>query len=153
MREVSILKLHELKPVEGSRHAVKRKGRGVGSGLGKTAGRGHKGQGARSGGGKGPYFEGGQTPLQRRLPKRGFTNARFKTNLVAINVSVLDRFDANTEITPEVLKNAGVVKQMKDGIKLLGAGEVTKAFTVKVHAISQTAKEKIEAVGGKVEVM
>ncbi|SMB83790.1 LSU ribosomal protein L15P [Desulfonispora thiosulfatigenes DSM 11270] len=147
------MKLHEIKPDEGSRHSLKRKGRGIGSGLGKTAGKGHKGQRARSGGGKGPAFEGGQTPIIRRLPKRGFSNARFKTTLVAINVSVLDRFEANTEVTPALLKQAGIVKQMKDGIKILGTGEITKPLTVKVHAISQTAKEKIEAVGGKVEVM
>lgn len=147
------MKLHELKPAEGSRHIAKRKGRGPGSGLGKTAGRGHKGQGARSGGGKGPYFEGGQTPLQRRLPKRGFSNKRFATEYAEINVAVLERFDANTEITPELLKAAGVVKQQKDGIKVLGNGELTKPLTVRVHAISKGAQEKIEAAGGKVEVI
>lgn len=147
------MKLHELKPDEGSRHSLKRKGRGIGSGLGKTAGKGHKGQKARSGGGKGPAFEGGQTPLQIRLPKRGFSNARFKTRYVPVNLDVLDRFEANTEITPTLLKEKGIVKQQKDGIKILGSGEITKPVTVKVHAISQTAKEKIEAVGGKVEVM
>lgn len=147
------MKLHELKPDEGSRHKLKRKGRGIGSGLGKTAGKGHKGQKARSGGGKGPGFEGGQTPLQIRLPKRGFSNARFKTKYVPINLDVLERFEANTEITPALLKEKGIVKQQKDGIKILGSGEITKPVTVKVHAISQTAREKIEAVGGKVEVM
>lgn len=147
------MKLHELKPAEGSRHVPKRKGRGTGTGLGKTAGRGHKGQGARSGGGKGPYFEGGQTPLQRRLPKRGFNNKRFATEYAEINVSVLERFDANTEVTPELLKKTGIVKQQKDGIKLLGTGELTKPLTVKVHAISKGAQEKVEAAGGKVEVI
>lgn len=148
------MKLHELRPAEGSRHTEKRKGRGIGSGLGKTAGKGHKGQKARSGGGKGPYFEGGQTPLQRRMPKRGFTNARFKTEYTEVNLTLLDRFDANAEITLETLKAAGIVKQIKNGgIKILGKGEVTKPFTVKVNAISNAAKEKIEAAGGRVEVI
>ena len=148
------MKLHELRPAEGSRHTEKRKGRGIGSGLGKTAGKGHKGQKARSGGGKGPYFEGGQTPLQRRMPKRGFTNARFKTEYTEVNLTLLDRFDANAEITPEALEAAGIVKQIKNGgIKILGKGEVTKPFTVKVNAISNAAKEKIEAAGGRVEVI
>jgi large subunit ribosomal protein L15 len=148
------VKLHELRPAEGSRHTEKRKGRGIGSGLGKTAGKGHKGQKARSGGGKGPYFEGGQTPLQRRMPKRGFTNARFKTEYTEVNLTLLDRFDANAEITLETLKAAGIVKQIKNGgIKILGKGEVTKPFTVKVNAISNAAKEKIEAAGGRVEVI
>jgi len=148
------VKLHELKPAEGSRQQTKRKGKGIGSGLGKTAGRGHKGQKARSGGGKGPYFEGGQTPLQRRMPKRGFTNARFKTVYTEVNLALLDRFDANTEITPEKLKETGVVKQVKNGgIKILGKGEVTKPLIVKVHAISKGAQEKIEAAGGRVEVI
>lgn len=148
------MKLHELKPAEGSRHTTKRKGRGIGSGLGKTAGKGHKGQKARSGGGKGPYFEGGQTPLQRRMPKKGFSNARFKTEYTEVNLTLLEKFDANAEITPEVLKEAGVVKQIKNGgIKVLGKGEVTKPLNVKVNAISKAAQEKIEAAGGKVEVI
>ncbi|MGI6225181.1 MAG: 50S ribosomal protein L15 [Peptococcales bacterium] len=148
------MRLHELKPSEGSRHTEKRKGRGIGSGLGKTAGKGHKGQKARSGGGKGPYFEGGQTPLQRRMPKRGFTNARFKVEYTEVNLTLLDRFDANAEITPDTLKAAGIVKQIKNGgVKILGNGEVTKPFTVKVNAISEAAREKIEAAGGKVEVI
>jgi len=148
------VKLHELKPAEGSRHTTKRKGRGIGSGLGKTAGKGHKGQKARSGGGKGPYFEGGQTPLQRRMPKRGFTNARFKTEYTEVNLTLLERFDANAEITPETLKAAGIVKQIKNGgIKVLGKGEVTKPLTVKVNAISKAAQDKIEAAGGRVEVI
>lgn len=147
------MKLHELKNAAGSKHSKKRKARGIASGLGKTAGRGHKGQKARSGGGKGPYFEGGQTPLQRRLPKRGFSNAVFKKQIEIINLDVLDRFEANTEITPELLKEAGLVKQVKDGVKILGNGEVNKPFVVKVNAISKTAQEKIEAAGGRVEVI
>lgn len=148
------MKLHELKPAEGSQQAPKRKGRGIGSGLGKTAGKGHKGQKARSGGGKGPSFEGGQTPLQRRMPKRGFTNARFKVDYTEVNLNLLDRFDANAEITPEFLIDNGVVKQVKNGgIKILGNGEVTKALNVKANAISKGAQAKIEAAGGRVEVI
>jgi len=148
------LKLHELKPAEGAKHAPKRVGRGIGSGLGKTSGKGHKGQKARSGGGKGPYFEGGQTPLQRRMPKRGFSNARFKVEYTEVNVGSLDRFAAGTEITPELLFDNGIVKQVANGgIKILGTGEVTKAFTVKANAISQSAQAKIEAAGGSVEVI
>ena len=146
--------LHELQPAEGAKQAPKRKGRGIGSGLGKTAGKGHKGQKARSGGGKGPYFEGGQTPLQRRMPKRGFTNAKFKVEYTEVNVDMLDRFDANAEITPELLLEAGLVKQVKNGgIKILGNGEVNKAFVVKANAVSKGAQEKIEAAGGRVEVI
>lgn len=148
------MKLHELKPAEGSKHALKRKGRGPGSGLGKTAGKGHKGQKARSGGGKGPGFEGGQTPIQRRLPKRGFSNHRFKTTYSIIGLDTLERFDANTVITPELLIEAGLVKQVENGgIKVLNNGELTKALTVKLNAFSQGAKEKIEAAGGSVEVI
>ena len=148
------MKLHELKPAEGAKHAPKRVGRGIGSGLGKTSGKGHKGQKARSGGGKGPYFEGGQTPLQRRMPKRGFSNARFKVEYTEVNVGSLDRFAAGTEITPELLFDNGIVKQVANGgIKILGTGEVNKAFTVKVNAISQSAQAKIEAAGGSVEVI
>lgn len=147
------MKLHELKPAEGSRKERTRKARGIGSGLGKTAGRGHKGQKARSGGGKGPYFEGGQTPLQRRLPKRGFTNARFKTVYVGINLDVIDQKFTGGEVTPETLKAAGIVNQMKDGIKVLSRGEITKPLVFKVHAISEAAKAKIENAGGSVEVI
>lgn len=148
------MKLHELQPAEGSKQAPKRVGRGIGSGLGKTSGKGHKGQKARSGGGKGPYFEGGQTPLQRRMPKRGFSNARFKVEYTEVNVGVLDRFSADEVITPEFLKEQGVVKQVKNGgIKILGNGEVTKAFKVQTNAISQAAQAKIEAAGGSVEVI
>ena len=148
------MKLHELQPAEGSKQAPKRVGRGIGSGLGKTSGKGHKGQKARSGGGKGPYFEGGQTPLQRRMPKRGFSNARFKVEYTEVNVGILDRFNADEVITSEFLKEQGVVKQVKNGgIKILGNGEVTKAFKVQTNAISQAAQAKIEAAGGSVEVI
>ena len=148
------MKLHEVQPAEGSKQAPKRVGRGIGSGLGKTSGKGHKGQKARSGGGKGPYFEGGQTPLQRRMPKRGFSNARFKVEYTEVNVGILDRFNADEVITPEFLKEQGVVKQVKNGgIKILGNGEVTKAFKVQTNAISQAAQAKIEAAGGSVEVI
>lgn len=148
------MKLHELQPAEGSKQSPKRVGRGIGSGLGKTSGKGHKGQKARSGGGKGPYFEGGQTPLQRRMPKRGFSNARFKVEYTEVNVGLLDRFSADDVITPEFLIEQGLVKQVKNGgIKILGNGEVTKAFKVQTNAISQAAQAKIEAAGGSVEVI
>lgn len=148
------MKLHELQPAEGSKQAPRRVGRGIGSGLGKTSGKGHKGQKARSGGGKGPYFEGGQTPLQRRMPKRGFSNARFKVEYTEVNVGLLDRFDAEAVITPEFLIEQGLVKQVKNGgVKILGNGEVTKAFKVQTNAISQAAQAKIEAAGGSVEVI
>ncbi|MDN5293872.1 MAG: large subunit ribosomal protein [Eubacteriales bacterium] len=144
--------LHELKPAPGSKHKKTRVGRGIGSGLGKTAGRGTKGQKARSGGGVRPGFEGGQNPLYLRVPKRGFNN-RFARKLVAINVSALNRFEPGTEVTPEVLKKAGVVKSIKDGIKILGKGNLEKPLTVKVHAFSKAAIAKIEAAGGKAEVI
>ena len=148
------MKLHELQPAEGSKQTPRRVGRGIGSGLGKTSGKGHKGQKARSGGGKGPYFEGGQTPLQRRMPKRGFSNARFKVEYTEVNVGLLDRFDAEAVITPEFLIEHGLVKQVKNGgVKILGNGEVTKAFKVQTNAISQAAQAKIEAAGGSVEVI
>ena len=148
------MKLHELKPAEGSKHALKRKGRGPGSGLGKTAGKGHKGQKARSDGGKGPGFEGGQTPIQRRLPKRGFTNHHFRTLYSVVSLDTLDRFDAGTVVTPELLVESGYVKQMKNGgVKVLNNGNLTKALTVKVNACSQGAREKIEAAGGSIEVI
>lgn len=148
------MKLHDIKAAEGSRKEKTRKARGIGSGLGKTAGRGHKGQKSRSGGGKGPYFEGGQTPLQRRLPKRGFTNARFKKEYVSINLDrIAEKFDGTQEVTPETLRAAGVVKQMKDGIKVLSRGELNKPLVFKVHAVSEAAKAKIESAGGSVEVI
>ncbi|HEY8417655.1 MAG TPA: 50S ribosomal protein L15 [Limnochordales bacterium] len=145
--------LHELRPAPGSRRKSKRVGRGTGSGRGKTAGRGTKGQKARSGGAKGPGFEGGQTPLQRRLPKRGFTNAPFRRSLVAVNVEALNRFEPGTVVTPELLLETRVVRDVKDGIKVLGDGELTRALTVRAHAFSKAAAAKIEAAGGTVEVI
>lgn len=147
------MKLHELRPPAGARREAKRVGRGIGSGFGKTSGRGQKGQGARSGGGKGPGFEGGQTPLQRRLPKRGFKNAPFKRRYAAINVEDLNRFDAETVVTPELLLENRVVRDAKDGIKVLGGGELTRPLTVRVHAFSRSAAAKIEAAGGNIEVI
>jgi large subunit ribosomal protein L15 len=146
------MRLHELAPAEGARRERKRVGRGIGSGLGKTSGKGHKGQKARSGGGKGPAFEGGQTPLQRRLPKRGFTNI-FKKEFTLVGLSDLEVFEPGTVVTPESLIEAQVIKGFKDGVKILANGEVTKALTVRVHALSRSAAEKIEAAGGKVEVI
>lgn len=146
------MKLHELKPAEGSRKKRKRVGRGTSSGWGKTAGRGHKGQKARSGGGVRPGFEGGQNPLYRRLPKRGFTNPNRK-EFAVVNLDALNRFEANTEVTPEVLLETGVISSLKDGVKILGNGELTVALNVKANKFSQTAVEKIEAAGGKTEVI
>ncbi|MGX6446199.1 50S ribosomal protein L15 [Neobacillus sp. K501] len=146
------MKLHELKPAEGSRKERKRLGRGIGSGQGKTAGKGHKGQNARSGGGVRLGFEGGQTPLFRRLPKRGFTNINRKDYAV-VNLDALNRFEDGTEVTPELLIETGVVKNEKAGIKILAKGNVEKKLTVKAHKFSSTAKEAIEAVGGTTEVI
>jgi len=146
------MKLHELKPAEGSRKAPKRVGRGIASGNGKTAGRGHKGQNARSGGGVRPGFEGGQNPLYRRLPKRGFTN-RFRKEYAIVNVEELNRFEAGTEVTPELLIERGIVKNPRDGIKILGDGEIKVGLTVKANKFSQSAVEKIQAAGGKTEVI
>ena len=146
------MKLHELKPVEGSRKAQKRVGRGTGSGLGKTSGRGENGQNSRSGGGKRPGFEGGQMPLYRRLPKRGFTNI-FAKQIVEVNVERLNIFEDGTEVTEALLKERGVVSKINDGVKILGNGELTKSLTVKVSRFSSSAQEKIEAAGGKVEVI
>jgi large subunit ribosomal protein L15 len=146
------MKLHELKPAEGSRKERKRLGRGIGSGQGKTAGKGHKGQNARSGGGVRLGFEGGQTPLFRRLPKRGFTNIHRK-EFAIVNLDVLNRFEEGTEVTPELLIETGVVKNEKAGIKILAKGNVEKKLTVKAHKFSSTAKEAIEAVGGTTEVI
>lgn len=147
------MKLHTLSPAPGSKKAPKRKGRGTGSGLGKIAGRGQDGQKSRSGGGVRPGFEGGQMPLARRLPKRGFSNARFKKTYAIVNVGELNAFDANTVITPELLMEYGFVRKLNDGLKILGNGEVEKAFTIKAHKISKSAEEKILAGGGKVEVI
>ena len=143
--------LHNLKPAEGSKHDNYRRGRGHASGNGKTAGYGHKGQKARSGAPR-PGFEGGQMPLYRRLPKRGFT-CRNSKNIVAINVGELDRFEDGAEITIESMMENGLVSNPRDGVKLLGNGEVTKKFTVKVSALSASAKAKIEAAGGTAEVI
>ena len=145
------MKLHELKPAQRATRAPKRLGRGTGSGTGKTAGKGHKGQKARSGGGVRPGFEGGQQPLYRRLPKRGFNNI-FKKEYVVLNVRDLDRFENGAEVTIESLFEVGLIKTVKDGVKILGTGELTKALTVKVDKVSQTAADKIVAAGGKVEV-
>ena len=146
------MNLSELRPAEGAKHSDNfRRGRGHGSGNGKTAGKGHKGQKARSGATR-QGFEGGQMPLYRRLPKRGFTN-RNSLEIVAINVDVLNRFENDTEVTVATLVEAGVIKNPKDGVKILGNGELTKKLTVKVNAFSAGAKEKIEALGGTVEVI
>ena len=146
------MKLHDLQPADGSARKPYRKGRGAGSGNGKTAGRGHKGQWARSGGGVRAGFEGGQMPLARRLPKRGFKNI-FGTTYAPVNVSALNRFEDGTEVTTELLLESGVVSREKDGIKVLGNGDLTKKLTVKAAAFSASAKEKIEAAGGKAEVI
>lgn len=146
------MKLHELKPAAGSKKAPKRVGRGTGSGLGRNAGKGEKGQNARSGGGVRPGFEGGQMPLYRRLPKRGFTN-RNTLDIEAINVSELERFDNDTVVTIELLMETGIIKSAKDGVKILGNGELTKKLTVEANAFSEGAKAKIEALGGKAEVI
>ena len=144
--------LSELRPAEGSKHSDNfRRGRGHGSGNGKTAGKGHKGQKARSGAPR-PGFEGGQMPLYRRIPKRGFTN-RNSLEIVGINVDALNRFEDGTEVTVATLVEAGIIKNPRDGVKILGNGELTKKLTVKVNACSAGAKEKIEALGGTVEVI
>lgn len=146
------MKLYELSPAEGSTKETKRLGRGHGSGQGKTAGKGHKGQKARSGGGIRPGFEGGQTTLARRIPKRGFNNI-FGTTYATVNVSDLEKFVDGTEVDTELLVAAGLVKKTCDGIKILGKGDLTRKLTVKAVAFSQSAKEKIEKAGGKAEVM
>ena len=147
------MKLSELKPAPGSKHAKKRVGRGSGSGLGKTSGRGHKGQKARSGGGKGPYFEGGQTPLQRRMPKRGFTNI-FKKEYVVLNVEILDaKFEAGATVDTQALVMSGLVSNLRDGVRVLGRGDLSKPLHVKAKGFSETAKEKILAAGGSIEVI
>jgi large subunit ribosomal protein L15 len=146
------MKLHELKPAEGSRKERNRLGRGIGSGNGKTAGKGHKGQNARSGGGVRPGFEGGQTPLFRRLPKRGFTNIHRK-EFTIVNLDSLNRFEEGTEVTPELLIETGVISKYTAGVKILGKGKLEKKLTVKAHKFSSSAKEAIEAAGGKTEVV
>lgn len=146
------MKLYELSPAAGSVKDVKRIGRGHGSGNGKTAGKGHKGQNARSGGGVRPAFEGGQMPMTRRIPKRGFNNI-FATKYSVVNVSDLDQFVDGTVVDADLLKASGLIKKTNDGVKILGNGELTKNLTVKAAAFSASAKEKIEKAGGKAEVM
>ena len=146
------MKLHELKYTEGARRNSKRIGRGHGSGWGKTAGKGSKGQNARSGGGVALGFEGGQTPIWRRLPKRGFTNFTRKEFSI-VNIDLLNRFEDGTEVTPELLKQAGLVRKELDGVKILGVGELEKKLTVKANKFSKSAVEAIEKAGGKVEVI
>ena len=145
------MKLHELQPAAGSTSATKRLGRGVGSGLGKTSGKGHKGAKARSGGGKRPGFEGGQMPMYRRIPKRGFHNP-FRVEYATINVGRLEIFENGTVVTAETLKEAGLISKVMDGVKILGNGELTKKLTVEAAKFTESAKQKIEAVGGKAEV-
>ena len=146
------MKLYELQPAEGAKRSPKRIGRGIGSGMGNTSTKGHKGQKARSGGGKGPAFEGGQTPLQRRLPKRGFTN-KFKRELVEVNLEKLNIFDNGAEVTPEILFEKGIIKKLADGVKILGNGKITKKLTIKSNGFSKSAVDKIEKAGGKAEVI
>jgi large subunit ribosomal protein L15 len=146
------MKLHELRAVPGATKAPKRKGRGTATGQGKTAGRGMNGQKSRSGGSVRLGFEGGQMPLYRRIPKRGFTNI-WGTEYTVLNVSDLNRFEDGTTVTPELLKEQGMAKQVKDGIKILGGGEIEKNLTVQAHKFSKTAVEKIESAGGKAEVI
>lgn len=146
------MRLHDLRPAEGSTKSKKRVGRGTGSGLGTTAGRGNNGQNSRSGGGVRPGFEGGQMPLFRRIPKRGFNN-KFKKQWTVVNVEILNEFEDGTEITPEVLLQTGVVSKLSYGIKILGDGELNKKLTVKANKFTQSAISKIEAAGGKAEVI
>ncbi len=146
------MKLHELKPAKGSKKNRKRLGRGTATGQGKTAGRGQDGQKSRSGGGVRPGFEGGQMPIYRRLPKRGFTNP-FRKEWTIVNIEDLNRFEEGTVITPELLKEEGVVKKIRYGLKILGNGTLEKKLTIKAHKFSQSAVEKIEAAGGKAEVI
>ena len=147
------MKLHELSPQEGSVKAGFRKGRGAGSGNGKTAGKGHKGQNARSGGGVRPGFEGGQLPLYRKLPKRGFNNYRFAKCYSVVNVNLLNKFNDGDVVDSAALLAMGLIDNVCDGVKILGEGELTKKLTVKAAVFSASAKEKIEAVGGKTEVV
>ncbi len=145
------MKIQDLRPAKGARKKSKRVGRGPGSGLGKTSGRGHKGQKSRSGGGVRPGFEGGQMPLQRRLPKRGFKNP-FHKEYAILNIKDIDRFGLDT-VTPEALLDGGLIKSVKDGIKVLGTGELGRAVNVKAHAFSASALKKIQAAGGAAEVI
>ena len=147
------MKLHELSPQQGSSKKAWRKGRGVGTGNGKTAGRGHKGQNARSGGGVRPGFEGGQIPMYRRIPKHGFSNFLFKKDYAIINVEQLDKYEDGAVISLETLINDGVVRKELNGLKVLGNGNITKKLTAQATVFSASAKEKIEAAGGKAEVI
>ncbi|MGI6468545.1 MAG: 50S ribosomal protein L15 [Syntrophomonadaceae bacterium] len=146
------MKLHELRSPSGANKRTKRVGRGIGSGHGKTSTRGHKGQKARSGGGVRPGFEGGQMPLQRRIPKRGFNNV-FKTRYAIVNVKDLNVFSDGTEVTPELLKQRGIIKSLRDEVKVLGDGVLERQLILKVHKVSQKAAEKVTALGGRVEVI
>jgi len=146
------MRLEDLKPVKGATKKAKRVGRGVGSGSGKTSGKGHKGQKARSGGVKGAGFEGGQMPLQRRIPKRGFTNI-FRKEYAVVNLSDLDNMSGSDPITPETLMQKGLIKDLKAGVKILGMGELKSKLTVRAHKFSKTALDKIQAAGGKAEVI
>lgn len=148
------MKLHELKPAKGAVKAKRRIGRGTATGQGKTAGRGQDGQWSRSGGGVRPGFEGGQMPLYRRLPKRGFNNTEFETRYTTINIDKLNSFEDGTEITPQMLKENGVIRKIeKDGVKILGNGSIEKKLTIKANKFTKSAAEKIEAAGGKAEVI
>lgn len=147
-----MMKLHELKPVEGATHYKKRVGRGTSSGTGKTSGRGQKGQNSRTGGGVRLGFEGGQTPLYKRLPKRGFTNY-FRKEFAIVNLSDLNRYDNNTVVTPESLLEDRVIRELKAGLKVLGTGKLEKSLTVKAHKFSASAEQAITAAGGKIEVI
>ena len=147
------MKLHELQRNIGATHAKKRVGRGSGSGLGKTSGRGQKGQKARSGGSINPVFEGGQLPLYRRIPKRGFSNHMFKTRYAVINLNALNVFEDNTVVTPALLKDAGIIKNQLDGIKVLGNGKLEKKLTIQANKFSKSAEEKIKEAGSKAEVI
>ena len=146
------MKLNELSPAPGSHKSARRLGRGVGSGSGKTAGRGTKGYNSRSGGGVRPGYEGGQMPIQRRLPKRGFTNI-FRKKIAVINIRDLSRFESGSVVDEKALSEAGLIKGRRDGVKLLGKGEISHALEIKVNLVSKSAREKIEAAGGKVEVL
>lgn len=146
------MELHNLKPVEGSTHAKKRLGRGVGSGTGKTSGKGMKGQNSRSGGGTRPGFEGGQTPFFKRMPKRGFTN-RFRKEFAIVNVGALNKYDNGTVVTIELLKQDNLIRKVLDGVKVLGDGNLEKKLTVQANKFTGSAVEKIEAAGGSVEVI
>lgn len=147
------MSLHNLKPAPGSHKSKRRVGRGMSSGWGKTSGRGHKGQGARSGGTKGPLFEGGQMPIHMRLPKRGFNNAEFRKEYAPVNVSALSKFEAGATVTPAELFEAGLIRKRGSAVKVLGNGDISVALTVHAHGFSTSAIEKIEAAGGKAEVI